>query len=636
MRMYTKSGEKRRFDEMDGDDEEAIGTLCRMSGGHPTSPVCTMENEKRIRREIANSNERRRMQSINAGFASLKQLLPHTEGEKLSKAAILQQTADYIFSLEQEKKDLLHQNNQLKKILQQDSLDGSSSEGESPALNELISHIQDIQNNPTACKLPNTEFHKLNNNSTSKNNNSVDKGTTLVDRNRRLGNPVCGKVDGKNVLVSRQTAAIRLPKSARHIEPEDRKSGPIEETHYYVETPLQYVDVKTEQYPERRRRSNMEDSVKALVQCSGNKMKLDYGNEEDVKPEPCEYSSVAFGFEACDSVPRSTNAVVASTNGGAVLHNTNSARCYTINTGALHHPSSGHTGTTIVTILPPTPPHPTAMPSLPISLTTPLTTVSKVGSPALEVVSNQGKCVTQQRMLEDERCAVLKPRVEVEPASRIPTPDEIEYSAGESPPHQLHHQHEIHEGESYSGTGISKSGVNSGSNPSCQKSLDTICEAIRHLEGDHMFSATDDHCQLNRIEEEIITEETFPIHDSTPGSLHDETAFHGTNVSIAGTIVRHGKDTIYEICSSPTSAGQPTTIQHRIQFHPATTMVYGIDEHLNSSEPQEVPLELTTNNRFERLASPPPSTLSNQTNVFSSSSNLIQASRPGVIVVKQA
>jgi hypothetical protein len=42
-------------------------------------------DEKRMRRQIANSNERRRMQSINAGFQSLRQLLPHHEGEKLSK-----------------------------------------------------------------------------------------------------------------------------------------------------------------------------------------------------------------------------------------------------------------------------------------------------------------------------------------------------------------------------------------------------------------------------------------------------------------------------------------------------------------------------------------------------------------------
>jgi len=49
------------------------------------SPKNQLEQEKRLRREIANSNERRRMQSINAGFESLKVLIPHHEGEKLSK-----------------------------------------------------------------------------------------------------------------------------------------------------------------------------------------------------------------------------------------------------------------------------------------------------------------------------------------------------------------------------------------------------------------------------------------------------------------------------------------------------------------------------------------------------------------------
>ncbi|XP_069426768.1 transcription factor AP-4 isoform X2 [Ovis canadensis] len=64
------------------------------------------------------------MQSINAGFQSLKTLIPHTDGEKLSKAAILQQTAEYIFSLEQEKTRLLQQNTQLKRFIQE--LSGSS------------------------------------------------------------------------------------------------------------------------------------------------------------------------------------------------------------------------------------------------------------------------------------------------------------------------------------------------------------------------------------------------------------------------------------------------------------------------------------------------------------------------------
>lgn len=65
-----------------------------LTGERSESPVNSrnhhgvMEQEKRIRREIANSNERRRMQSINAGFQSLRTLLPHHEGEKLSKVNI--------------------------------------------------------------------------------------------------------------------------------------------------------------------------------------------------------------------------------------------------------------------------------------------------------------------------------------------------------------------------------------------------------------------------------------------------------------------------------------------------------------------------------------------------------------------
>ncbi len=63
--------------------------LIRSSTGTNTgskSPGTKSNTEdKRMRREIANSNERRRMQSINAGFQSLKVLLPHHDGEKLSK-----------------------------------------------------------------------------------------------------------------------------------------------------------------------------------------------------------------------------------------------------------------------------------------------------------------------------------------------------------------------------------------------------------------------------------------------------------------------------------------------------------------------------------------------------------------------
>uniref|UniRef100_A0AAZ3QPH3 BHLH domain-containing protein n=1 Tax=Oncorhynchus tshawytscha TaxID=74940 RepID=A0AAZ3QPH3_ONCTS len=101
-------------------EKEVIGGLCSLAN----IPLTPRRRARRIRREIANSNERRRMQSINSGFQSLKTLIPHSDGEKLSKAAILQQTAEYIFALEQEKTRLLQQNSQLKRFIQEFS--GSS------------------------------------------------------------------------------------------------------------------------------------------------------------------------------------------------------------------------------------------------------------------------------------------------------------------------------------------------------------------------------------------------------------------------------------------------------------------------------------------------------------------------------
>merc|ERR1712062_717074 len=107
-------------------DEDEVRDLNVPGGGDA-------DNERRVRREIANSNERRRMQSINAGFQSLRTLLPHHEGEKLSKAAILQQTAEYIYQLEQEKTRLLAQNSQLKRLysLSQQGLTSPGSGGQS-------------------------------------------------------------------------------------------------------------------------------------------------------------------------------------------------------------------------------------------------------------------------------------------------------------------------------------------------------------------------------------------------------------------------------------------------------------------------------------------------------------------------
>ncbi|XP_078387795.1 transcription factor AP-4-like [Cetorhinus maximus] len=114
--MAYYSGQK-TLQEFRKAEKEVIGGLCSLSN-IPLTPESQRDHDRRIRREIANSNERRRMQSINAGFQSLKVLLPHTDGEKLSKAAILQQTAEYIFTLEEDKTRLIQQNAQLKRLVQ--------------------------------------------------------------------------------------------------------------------------------------------------------------------------------------------------------------------------------------------------------------------------------------------------------------------------------------------------------------------------------------------------------------------------------------------------------------------------------------------------------------------------------------
>ncbi|KAG7269876.1 hypothetical protein CRUP_033243 [Coryphaenoides rupestris] len=100
-------------------EKEVIGGLCSLAN-IPLTPETARDQERRIRREIANSNERRRMQSINAGFQRLVMMGLNL----IYRAAILQQTTDYIFSLEQEKTRLLQQNSQLKRFIQEFS--GSS------------------------------------------------------------------------------------------------------------------------------------------------------------------------------------------------------------------------------------------------------------------------------------------------------------------------------------------------------------------------------------------------------------------------------------------------------------------------------------------------------------------------------
>jgi len=84
-----------------------------IEGSLPRNGSTTPLDDRRIRRQIANCNERRRMQSINAGFQALRSLLPRKDGEKMSKAAILQHTAEYIQCLQDEKNRLADENNSI-------------------------------------------------------------------------------------------------------------------------------------------------------------------------------------------------------------------------------------------------------------------------------------------------------------------------------------------------------------------------------------------------------------------------------------------------------------------------------------------------------------------------------------------
>ena len=56
------------------------------------------------------------MLSINAGFQNLRKLLPHHEGEQLSKAVILQQIAEHTSRLQQEERLLREKNSVLKRL----------------------------------------------------------------------------------------------------------------------------------------------------------------------------------------------------------------------------------------------------------------------------------------------------------------------------------------------------------------------------------------------------------------------------------------------------------------------------------------------------------------------------------------
>ena len=75
------------YDEDNGLNGSGLGAGSNLTG-IANNGAMFIEDDKRKRRAIANSNERRRMQSINAGFQTLKSLIPHSSGEKLSKVSL--------------------------------------------------------------------------------------------------------------------------------------------------------------------------------------------------------------------------------------------------------------------------------------------------------------------------------------------------------------------------------------------------------------------------------------------------------------------------------------------------------------------------------------------------------------------
>lgn len=131
--------------------------------------------DKRVKREIANSNERRRMQSINAGFQKLKRLLPVNEGEKMSKAAILQHASDFVQRIEREKLLLHEQNTQLRSIL----LDIKNGTEISVALKTTdLDALPVVQVNPYITTID-TDIDTMNNNSNDNADVISDRGTEI-------------------------------------------------------------------------------------------------------------------------------------------------------------------------------------------------------------------------------------------------------------------------------------------------------------------------------------------------------------------------------------------------------------------------------------------------------------------------
>ncbi|XP_026751980.1 transcription factor AP-4 [Galleria mellonella] len=222
-------------------EEEASDHAFSRSEKQTATGSKTMEAEKRIRREIANSNERRRMQSINAGFQALRTLLPRHEGEKLSKAAILQQTAEYIYSLEQEKTRLLSQNCQLKRLLNQHE------GGEIPLKkrkNEIITHVPSIIPDSTDETVANSRSPEpvavitVSSVSQKKDSDNSELRAQL-DRERRLRRLLEDRLHALEIQIYPDTASHDLPRPIIHYEQTNVTECKVEKDEVEAPNPIE-------------------------------------------------------------------------------------------------------------------------------------------------------------------------------------------------------------------------------------------------------------------------------------------------------------------------------------------------------------------------------------------------------------
>ena len=184
--------------------------------------------EKRAKREIANMNERRRMQNINSGFHKLRVLLPQKHnGEKLSKAAILQQTANYIYQLEKEISMLLSQNAKLKEAIGSSASASGLNDSTSPS--EWVSRFSSEPPDCPSCKrrkYDNNHRHDIDSSPLGGDGSSTESSSEQEIKSRKAS-----KTNGGTSATKRSSEYLRkqLSRVEKQLDEERRSRYMLEE-----------------------------------------------------------------------------------------------------------------------------------------------------------------------------------------------------------------------------------------------------------------------------------------------------------------------------------------------------------------------------------------------------------------------